>query len=76
MDVAPTGRQSDEVDRADSALVGQCKRKLRGAAMLVAENLIECHPYYRGLSVVWKPRKVVPRDRRCRVVNRAMRMVY
>ena len=44
--------------------------------MLVAENLIKCHPYYRGLSAYWKHRKVDPRDRRCRVANRAMRMVY
>jgi hypothetical protein len=44
--------------------------------MLVAENLIKCHPYYRGLSALWKERKVDPRDRRCRVANRAMRMVY
>ena len=44
--------------------------------MLVAENLIKCHPYYRGLSALWKQRKVDPRDRRCRIANRAMRMVY
>ena len=44
--------------------------------MLVAENLIKCHSYYRGLSAYWKQRKVDPRDRRCRVANRAMRMVY
>jgi transposase len=72
----PSRYQSDEVDHADGALVRQCNRKLRGAAMLVAENLIKCHPYYRGLSALWKERKVDPRDRRCRVANRAMRMVY
>ena len=44
--------------------------------MLVAENLIKCHPYYRGLSALWTQRKVDPRDRRCRIANRAMRMVY
>ena len=33
-------------------------------------------PYYRGLSELWKQRKVAPRDRRCRIANRAMRMVY
>lgn len=68
--------QSDEVDRADGSLVRQCNRKLRGAAMLVAENLIKCHPYYRGLSALWAHEKVDPRDRRCRIANRAMRMVY
>jgi transposase len=72
----PSRYQSDEVDHADGSLVRQCNRKLRGAAMLVAENLIKCHPYYRGLSALWTQRKVDPRDRRCRIANRAMRMVY
>lgn len=72
----PSRYQSDEVDRADGSLVRQCNRKLRGAAMLVAENLIKCHPYYRGLSALWAQQKVDPRDRRCRIANRAMRMVY
>jgi len=72
----PSRYQSDEVDHADGSLVRQCNRKLRGAAMLVAENLIKCHSYYRGLSALWKQQKVDPRDRRCRIANRAMRMVY
>ena len=33
-------------------------------------------PYYRGLSELWKQRKGAPHDRRCRIANRAMRMVY
>lgn len=72
----PSRYQSDEVDRADGSLIRQCNRKLRGAAMLVAENLIKCHPYYRGLSALWSQQNVDPRDRRCRIANRAMRMVY
>lgn len=72
----PSRYQSDEVDHADGTLVRQCNRKLRGAAMLVAENLIKCHAWYRGLSALWKQQKVDPRDRRCRIANRAMRMVY
>jgi transposase len=72
----PSRYQSDEVDRADGGLVRQCNRQLRGAAMLVAENLIKCHPYYRGLSALWATAKVDPRDRRCRIANRAMRMAY
>lgn len=72
----PSRYQSDEVDYADGALIRQCNRKLRGAAMLIAENLIKCHPYYRGLSALWNQEKVDPRDRRCRIANRAMRMVY
>lgn len=72
----PSRYQSDEVDRTDGTLVRQCNRKLRGAAMQVAENLIKCHPYYRGLSALWKHQKIDPRDRRCRIANRAMRMVF
>ena len=72
----PSRYQSDEVDHADGSLVRQCNRKLRGAAMQVAENLIKCHPYYRGLSELWKQQKVDPRDRRCRIANRANRMVF
>jgi transposase len=72
----PSRYQSDEVDHADGSLVRQCNRTLRGAAMMVAENLIKCHPYYRGLSALWMQHKVDPRDRRCRIANRAMRMVY
>jgi len=44
--------------------------------MMVAENLIKCHPYYRGLSALWMQQKIDPRDRCCRIANRAMRMVY
>ena len=72
----PSRYQSDEVDHADGTLVRQANRRLRSAAMLVAENLIKCHSYYRGLSNGWKQRKVDVRDRRCRVANRSMRMVY
>lgn len=72
----PSRYQSDEVDRADGSLVRQCNRKLRGAAMLIAENLIKCHSYYRGLSALWMQQKIDPRDRRCRIAGRALRMVY
>lgn len=72
----PSRYQSDQVDHPDGSLVRQCNRQLRGAAMQVAENLIKCHPYYRGLSALWAQQNVDPRDRRCRIANRAMRMVY
>ena len=71
----PSRYQSDGVDY-QGPVARTCNRKLRAAAMLIAENLIKCHPYYRGLSALWATRKVDPRDRRCRIANRAMRMVY
>lgn len=71
----PARYQSDQVDRK-KGLVKQCNRRLRAAATQIAENLIKCNPYYRGLSELWKKQKVDPKDRRCRIANRAMRMVY
>ena len=71
----PARYQSDEVDYQNT-VARTCNRKLRAAAMLIAENLIKCHPYYRGLSALWTTRKVDPRDRRCRIANRSMRMVF
>ncbi len=71
----PSRYQSDGVDY-QNAVARTCNRKLRAAAMLIAENLIKCHPYYRGLSALWATHKVDPRDRRCRIANRAMRMVF
>jgi transposase len=72
----PSRYQSDEVDHADGSLPKQCNRRLRGAAMLVATNLIKCHPHYRGLNALWDQQNVDPRDRHCRIANRAMRMVF
>ena len=67
---------SDEVDRTDGPLVRQYNRQLRTAALQMADNLIKCNPYYRGLAALWTQQKVDPRDRHCRIANRAMRMVY
>lgn len=71
----PSRYQSDTVDH-QGGLSRSCNRRLRGATMMVAKNLIKCHPYYRGLSAFWEKQKVDPRDRHCRIANRAMRMVY
>jgi transposase len=71
----PGRYQSDRVD-VKTSVARNCNRRLRAAAMMIAENLIKCHSYYRGLSKLWQTQKVDPRDRRCRVANRAMRMVF
>lgn len=71
----PSRYQSDEVDR-DGSVAKSCNRRLRSACILVAKNLITCHPYYRGLAAVWKQRGVKTVDRQCRMANRAMRMVF
>lgn len=71
----PGRYQSDSVD-VKMSVTRNCNRRLRAAAMMIAENLIKCHGYYRGLSKLWQTQKVDPRDRRCRIANRAMRMVF
>ncbi len=71
----PSRYQSDTVDY-QGGLSRSSNRRLRGAAMMVAKNLIKCHSYYRGLSAFWEKQKVDPRDRHCRIANRAMRMVF
>lgn len=71
----PSRYQSDEVDRSGS-VAKSCNRRLRAACILLAKNLIKCHPYYRGLSAVWEKRGVVAVDRQCRMANRANRMVF
>jgi transposase len=71
----PSRYQSDEVD-CQGGLARVANRRLRAACMMVAKNLIKCHPYYRGLSAYWEKQKVDPRDRHCRIANRANRMVF
>ena len=71
----PTRYQSDEVDRTGAA-AKNCNRRLRGACILVAKNLIKCHSYYRGLAALWAKRGVATTDRQCRMANRANRMVF
>jgi transposase len=71
----PSRYQSDEVDRTGN-VAKNCNRRLRAACILVAKNLIKCHPYYRGLAAVWEKRGIVTTDRQCRMANRANRMVF
>ncbi|TWT55905.1 hypothetical protein CA85_47170 [Allorhodopirellula solitaria] len=49
--------QSDEVDRS-SSVAKICNRRLRAACMMVATNLIKCHPYDRGQAALMKIKKV------------------
>ncbi|TWU07889.1 IS110 family transposase [Stieleria varia] len=71
----PTRYQSDEVDRTNH-VAKNCNRRLRAACILIAKNLIKCHPFYRGLAAVLKNRGVATMDRLCRMANRANRMVF
>ncbi|WP_419581516.1 transposase [Stieleria magnilauensis] len=71
----PARYQSDEIDRSGS-VAKNCNRRLRSACILVAKNLIKCHPYYRGLAALWKSKDICTLDRQCRMANRANRMVF
>ena len=71
----PSRYQSDEVDRS-SIMARSCNRRLRAACILVAKNLIKCHPYYRGLAALWSKRNICTVDRQCRMANRVNRMVF
>jgi transposase len=71
----PARYQSDEVDRTGS-VAKNCNRRLRAACILVAKNLIKCHPFYRGLAALWSKRGIATVDRHCRMANRANRMLF
>ena len=71
----PARYQSDEVDRTHS-VAKNCNRRLRAACILIAKNLIKCHPFYRGLNAVLDKRDITTADRQCRLANRANRMVF
>ena len=71
----PSRYQSDQVDRS-GGVAWSCNRRLRAASILVAHNLIKCHPYYRGQAALMKSKRVATRDIECRIANRANRMVF
>jgi transposase len=71
----PSRYQSDEVDRS-SSVAKSCNRRLRAACIMVATNLIKCHPYYRGQAALMKIKKIATVDQRCRIANRSNRMVF
>lgn len=71
----PSRYQSDEVDKS-GPLPRFRNARLRGACMLVADNLIKCNAHFRGKLQLWKQRGVDSRDIRVRVANRAMRSVF
>ncbi len=56
--------------RTGGALVRQCNRRLRGAAMLIAENLIKCATRTTGERRLYGPStRWIRRVRRCRIAN-------
>jgi len=74
--IFPSCYQSGQVDCPDGPLARLRNANLRAACLRLADNLIQCNAYFRGLALVWKERGADPRDIRCRVANRALRTVF
>ena len=72
----PSCYQSDEVEHNDGPLARHANRRLRSSLIRIADCLSKHHPQYRGLSEKWRTLRVDPRDRRCRIANRASRLIF
>jgi transposase len=83
-DTAITGRaglfparyQSDKVDHCDGPLVRRANHVLRYTILLIAENLLRCNGYFRGLGQRWWAEGVDPRVQCVRVAKRFCRIAY
>jgi transposase len=72
----PSRYQSDEVDHRDGALVRCANHCLRGAIMMIADNLIKCNDYFRVLATGWRLKGKDPRDSHVKVAGRFCRIAY
>ena len=72
----PSRYQSDEVDRRDGSLIRCANRSLRYAIMTIADNLIACNDYFRGLAAVWRAKGKDTRDIHVKVAGRFCRIAY
>jgi transposase len=72
----PSRYQSDQVDHRDGALVRCANHDLRGAIMMIAENLIKCNDHFRVLATGWRLMGKDPRDIRVKVAGRFCRIAY
>jgi transposase len=72
----PSRSQSDQVDHRDGAPVRCANHDLRGAIMMIAENLIKCNDHFRVLAAGWRLKGKDPRDIRVKVASRFCRIAY
>jgi transposase len=73
--LCPSRHQSDQVDHA-GPLVGRGNRALRYVLLLIAENLLKCNEYFRGLGAAWREAGVDRRARMVRAAKRSCRIAY
>jgi transposase len=74
--LVPSRYQSDRVDRADGPLIRQANRSLRRAILTIADNLMTCNDYFRGLSAKWREAGKDPRHSHVKVAGRFCRIAY
>ena len=72
----PSRYQSDETDHADGPLVRQSNRRLRGALMRIADNLVKCNNHYRGQAECDRARGVDERALRVKAAKRFSRLAF
>jgi len=72
----PSRYQSDQVDLSNGSLVRCANRRLRAALLGIANNLLKCNHYFRGLADRWKADGKDPRDAHVKVASRFSRLAY
>ena len=74
--LVPSRYQSDQVDRKNGPLIRQANRDLRQAILMIADNLMSCNDYFRGLSKQWREAGKDPRHSHVKVAGRFCRIAY
>ncbi len=74
--LVPSRYQSDQVDRKDGPLIRQANHDLRQAILMIADNLMSCNDYFRGLSKEWREAGKDPRHSHVKVAGRFCRIAY
>jgi transposase len=74
--LVPSRYQSDQVDRKNGPLIRQSNRSLRQAILTIADNLMSCNDYFRGLSAKWREAGKDPRHSHVKIGGRFCRIAY
>jgi transposase len=72
----PSRYQSDQVDHCDGPIIRCANRDLRGAIMIIADNLLKWNEHFRVLAASWRLKGKDPRDVRVRIAGRFCRIAY
>jgi len=74
--LCPSRYQSDQVDNSHGPLVPCGNRRLRGAILRVADNLIKCNHHFNVLAHTWQSQGKDPRQAHVKVGLRFCRIAY